>query len=68
MQAAKAEIIYFIVSFLWDCHQLVGNYPSPATVMRKETNVNMETNMEMETNVNMQTNMDMEKNMIRCLT
>ena len=47
---------------------MVGQYPSPAISLRKETSVNMEISMEMETNVNMQTNMDMEKNMIRCQT
>ena len=40
---------------------MVGQYPSPAISLRKETSVNMETSMEMEKNVNMQTNMDMEK-------
>ena len=48
--------------FLWDCHQLVGQYPSPTIAVRKETNINT------ETNVDMKTSMDMETNMKRCLT
>ena len=58
---AETEIIHFIVSFFWDCHQLVGQNPSPAIAMRKDTNMNMDTNMDVETS------MDRETNMNRCL-
>ena len=54
--------LFISLSVFWDCHQLVGQYPSPAIAMRKDTNMNMDTNMDVETS------MDRETNMNRCLT